>query len=270
MSKCRRVHPSSNYPISHPILDPISRWVPLKYKFLNPKKQRIGRGGKRGGSSGRGNGGQKHHGKKPVPWFTGLAADPLTDTIPAFPWSPRALKPQLKVLNLDRLQHWLDMGRLPRDQVITMRHLVESKCIIGRVVDGVKLLGNGAEYFKTPNVCIEVTRVSQTAIARIEEMQGKVTAVYHTRAGIQQLIYPTISKPMLFERPILEKDIEYYADYHNRGYLASRDVYESEFKPRGYCADRDTELELSQELFLSEINLQLEKPQLAPVVEESK
>jgi hypothetical protein len=105
-------------------------------------------------------------------------------------------------------------------------------------------------YFRTPGVQIEVTKVSQTAIEAIERLSGRVTAVYHTREGIQQLCHPDrspIQRP--FERPILEKDIEYYSLHANRGYLSSKELYETMFKPRGYIADRYTEMMMNQEAF---------------------
>lgn len=124
----------------------------------------MGRGGKRGGSSGRGNGGQKHHGKRPAPWFTGLYTNPLIEALPRFPYAAQraqllgrtleqrqqyqetgdwGLEKRYKILPLDRLQHWLDTGRLSVDNgVITIRDMVECGLIRGSVWDGVKLLGN--------------------------------------------------------------------------------------------------------------------------------
>lgn len=42
-------------------------------------------------------------------------------------------------LNLDRLQHWIQTGRIDASQPITMKHLLDSRCI-HKIEDGVKLL----------------------------------------------------------------------------------------------------------------------------------
>ncbi len=77
-----------------------------------------------------------------MPWFTGLYTNPIIEGLPKWPWAPRDLKPIYKPLNLDRLQHWIDMGRLDPSRVITLKDLHASGIIVGRIRDGVKLLGN--------------------------------------------------------------------------------------------------------------------------------
>ena len=42
-------------------------------------------------------------------------------------------------LNVDRLQQWIDLGRLDTSKPITIKELHESRCLHG-VKDGVKLL----------------------------------------------------------------------------------------------------------------------------------
>ena len=44
-------------------------------------------------------------------------------------------------LNLDRLQYFIDSGRINPDEPITMRVLRMSGAVSGKIVDGVKLLG---------------------------------------------------------------------------------------------------------------------------------
>lgn len=43
-------------------------------------------------------------------------------------------------LNLDRLQHWIQSGRIDGSKTITMKDLLDSRCI-HKIEDGVKLLG---------------------------------------------------------------------------------------------------------------------------------
>ncbi|KAI3660410.1 hypothetical protein MP638_002493 [Amoeboaphelidium occidentale] len=212
------------------------------------KRQRVGRGGKRGGSSGRGNGGQKHHGKRPQPWFTGLYTNPIIEGLPRWTWAARDAKPRYRTVNLDKLQHWIDMGRLNTEELITMRTLKLSGIIPGKIRDGVKLLANGGEYFKSKGVRIEVSKASRSAINIVESHGGTVRTVYHSRKGIEVLLKPQLYpvRPP-FERPVLEKDILYYTNPDFRGYLSSKEVYEKEFKPRGYIADAETEKEFLPE-----------------------
>jgi large subunit ribosomal protein L15 len=52
-------------------------------------------------------------------------------------------------LNLDRLQHWITSGRIDGTQPITMKHLLDSRCI-HKIEDGVKLLSvvSNSSYFR--------------------------------------------------------------------------------------------------------------------------
>lgn len=99
----------------------------------------------------------------------------------------------------------------------------------------------GSEYFRTPNVRIEVSKVSQTAIQRIESLNGSITSVYHTKLGLQAHVKPSkfAIKP-LFEAPILENDIKYYTSKYNNGYLSDADKFDKIFKPRGYVSTVST------------------------------
>lgn len=54
-------------------------------------------------------------------------------------------------LNLDRLQHWITTGRIDASQPITMKHLLDSRCI-HKIEDGVKLLS--VVSAKKRNTCI--------------------------------------------------------------------------------------------------------------------
>lgn len=85
-------------------------------------------------------------------------------------------------LNLDRLQSWIDQGKIDATKPITMKELVDSRCLHG-VKDGVKLLGDGAENF-TAKIDITVSRASKVAIEAIEKAGGKVTTRYFNKLGM--------------------------------------------------------------------------------------
>ncbi|GAA5881931.1 hypothetical protein JCM1840_005418 [Sporobolomyces johnsonii] len=196
------------------------------YPGATHKRKRIGRGigSGRGGTSGRGHKGQgaRSGNGKPAAHFAG-GQTPLTR---AYPKRGRTnpMKQDLVPLNLDRLQNWIDRGLIDPSQPITMRELLASRCV-SRVKEGVKLLGDGAEYFKTPNLHVTVSKASQSAIAAIERLNGTLVARYENRLTLRALV-----KPKSFARkglklpgkanPISRRDLLYYSDPKNRGYLA--------------------------------------------------
>ena len=154
-------------------------------------------------------------------------------------------------VNLDKLQSWIDQGRIDPSQPITLMELASSR-IIGKVKDGVKLLGNGASEFKQP-IHIVVSRASQSAIAAVEALGGSVTTRFYTAQAIRRIkagaMHPFVSmrwdpvalnnanleakgadvienraKAMGFRYrlpdPSSRKDLEYYRDAKHRGYLS--------------------------------------------------
>lgn len=145
-------------------------------------------------------------------------------------------------VNLDRIQSWIDQGRLDPTKPITLRELAKSRCIHG-VKDGVKLLARGKEELKTP-INILVSRASATAIEAIEAVGGKVTTRFYTKPSIKRLLKGQsvssftplamatqnaegeleIPKPFTLgyrlPDPTSRKDIEYYRDPAHRGYLS--------------------------------------------------
>src|SRR5687768_962878 len=89
-------------------------------------------------------------------------------------------------VNLDRIQEWIDQGRLDPTQRITPKELIESR-IIGSVKDGVKILSRGASTLKQP-IDVLVSRCSAGAISAIEAAGGKVVTRYYTKQSIQRLL----------------------------------------------------------------------------------
>lgn len=146
-------------------------------------------------------------------------------------------------INLDRVQSWIDQGRLDPTKPIGLRELAKSRCLHG-IKDGVKLLARGKGELKTP-INILVSRASAEAIAAIEAIGGKVTTRYYTKDSIKRLLkgesensFTPLSLAPAGESPILNalasgspykyrlpdptsrKDLEYYRDAAKRGYLS--------------------------------------------------
>ena len=150
-------------------------------------------------------------------------------------------------INLNRIQEWIDQGRLDPTKPITVKELAESRCLHGVKNDGVKLLARGKEDLKTP-INILVSRASVAAIEAVESAGGKVTTRYYTKQSLRRLLKgesessftplgmaPAADGAEPTESPILaqakpfsirlpdptsRKDIEYYRDPAHRGYLS--------------------------------------------------
>ena len=132
-------------------------------------------------------------------------------------------------LNIDRLQYWIDQGRIDPAQPITARELYESRCI-HRVRDGVKLLGDGASHLRTP-VHLVVSRASRTAIEAVERAGGSIVCRYYNATSLRALVKPhkwlSAGKPLpRFADPVSQSDLLWYSSVNNRGYLALRDLHE--------------------------------------------
>jgi hypothetical protein len=145
-------------------------------------------------------------------------------------------------VNLDKLQDWINQGRIDPTKPITPKELIHSR-LIGTVADGVKILARGSEELKQP-IHVVASRVSASAIAAIEAAGGSVITRYYTKSAIQRLVRGEsthTAKPLpqgkqyveavLAEArkrpfqyrlpdPTSRRDIEYYRDPAHRGYLS--------------------------------------------------
>lgn len=151
-------------------------------------------------------------------------------------------------INLNRIQHWIDKGRLDPTQPITLKELKSSRCIHG-IKDGIKLLARGKEELTTP-INIVVSRASAEAIASVEKLGGTVTTRYYTRFAINKIMKgemdpinslqsrlataPGSAEGALeaadglqkgkfrfrLPDPTSRKHLEYYRDSAHRGYLS--------------------------------------------------
>lgn len=145
-------------------------------------------------------------------------------------------------VNLDKLQLWIDQGRIDPTKRITPKELIQSK-LVGSIKDGIKILGRNPEALKQP-LDIMVSRASASAIAAIEAKGGKIVTRYYTKASIKRLVQgksistdvplpvgpehvqgvlEKVRKGGFFYRlpdPTSRWDIEYYRDPAHRGYLS--------------------------------------------------
>ncbi|PGH17630.1 ribosomal protein L15 [Helicocarpus griseus UAMH5409] len=211
------------------------------------KRIRRGRGPSsgKGKTSGRGHKGQNQHGKVPAGFNGGQTKDEIVHGEHGF---NNMFTPELSKVNLDRVQEWIDQGRLDPSRPITVRELAKSRCIHG-VKDGVKLLARGGKDALKQPLQIVVSRASATAIEAVEAAGGTITTRYYTRHAIKRILAgrtdPYVSlawlnagenmkigmgadKPRVkgdgfsyrLPDPTHRKDIEYYRDPEHRGYLS--------------------------------------------------
>ncbi|CAL5871121.1 uncharacterized protein PFLUO_LOCUS5367 [Penicillium psychrofluorescens] len=218
------------------------------------KRIRRGRGpaSGKGKTSGRGHKGQKQHGKVPANFNGGQTKDIVVHGERGY---TNIFSADLATINLDRIQDWIDQGRIDPARPITVRELLDSRCI-HQHRDGVKLLGRiEASTLKQP-LHLVVSRASASAIAAVEAAGGTVTTRYYTRSAIARIMaretHPFLSlawtaqsgnealheaagvsdtdkegevmKAMGFRfrlpDPSSRRDIEYYRDPAHRGYLS--------------------------------------------------
>ncbi|KAI0799201.1 ribosomal protein L18e/L15P [Xylaria sp. FL0064] len=205
------------------------------------KRIRVGRGPSsgKGKTSGRGHKGQKQHGKV-RPWFQG-GQTPLIFQKGRLGFE-NLRAPVMSEVNLEKLQQWIDAGRIDPSQPITPKELIQSN-LVGSIKDGIKLLARGADTLKQP-LDIMVSRASAAAIDAVEKAGGKIVTRYYTKQAIKRLVegksvntalpLPTgpehvgpvleeVRKKGFFYRlpdPTSRWDIEYYRDPAHRGYLS--------------------------------------------------
>ena len=162
----------------------------------------------------------------------------------------RSFSVDMAPINLNRIQYWINAGRLDPSTPITLKELNSSRCIHG-VKDGVKLLARGKEEIQTP-INIVVSRASAEAINAVEKLGGTVTTRYYTPFAIKKILQGEMdpmhslqsriamapesqegaeaaAEAMTEEKrryryrlpdPTARKHLEYYRDSAHRGYLS--------------------------------------------------
>lgn len=146
------------------------------------KRVRVGRGigSGLGKTSGRGGKGQKARTGVSLNGFEG-GQTPLYRRMPKRGFRNTAFQKDFVVVNLDDLQKAIDAKRAPLDEVITAKHMIAAG-LLRRSLDGVRLLGTGAETFNS-KITIEVAGASKSAVAAVEKAGGRVVFLALEREG---------------------------------------------------------------------------------------
>ncbi|KAK2755082.1 YmL10 [Arachnomyces sp. PD_36] len=150
------------------------------------KRIRRGRGPSsgKGKTSGRGHKGQKQHGKVPAGFAGGQTPDIVVHGERGF---DNIFSLNIAPINLDRIQEWINQGRIDPTKPITVRELAHSRCIHG-VKDGVKLLARGGPDALSQPINIVVSRASASAIEAVEKAGGTITTRFYTRHAISRIL----------------------------------------------------------------------------------
>ena len=136
------------------------------------KRMRVGRGpgSGKGKTAGRGVKGQKSRSGVAIGGFEG-GQMPLHMRMPKRGFNVPNVK-RYNTLRLDRIQAYIDSGKLDHKGVIDAAALVAAG-VIRRPLDGVRLVLGPAE-FKAKKVTFNVTHASKGVMAAIEALGGKI------------------------------------------------------------------------------------------------
>mgnify|MGYP001243774690 FL=1 len=136
-------------------------------------RKRVGRGigSGIGKTSGRGVKGQKSRSGVSIKGFEG-GQMPLHRRLPKRGFNNLFSK-KYNVFNLDRIQYFIDNGKIDAKQIINIDTLLVAK-LIKSERDGLKILGRGK---LTSKVELEVSGASKKAVKLVEKAGGKVTVL---------------------------------------------------------------------------------------------
>ena len=135
-------------------------------------RKRVGRGigSGTGKTSGRGVKGQKSRSGVAIKGFEG-GQMPLHRRLPKRGFNNLFSK-KYNVFNLDRIQYFIDNGKIDAKQIINIDTLLAK--LIKSERDGLKILGRGK---LTSKVELEVSGASEKAVKLVEKAGGKVTVL---------------------------------------------------------------------------------------------
>ncbi|MGB0573649.1 MAG: 50S ribosomal protein L15 [Hyphomicrobiales bacterium] len=142
-------------------------------KGARKDQKRVGRGigSGTGKTAGRGVKGQKSRSGVAIKGFEG-GQMPLHRRLPKRGFNNIFAK-EYNVFNLDRIQYFIDNGKLNDKEVINTENLLKAK-LISKEKNGLKILGRGNLKSK---VAFEVSGASEKAIKLIEKAGSKITII---------------------------------------------------------------------------------------------
>eukprot|EP01134_Creolimax_fragrantissima_P002563 CFRG2563T1 len=194
---------------------------PLPGSFRVAKRLGRGSGGGKAKTAGRGHKGQGKYGTRKGPGFEG-GQKPLHKIMPKF-GAVNHKRIEYETVGLNKLQTWIDQGRLNTEEVITMKTLRDCGLASKSLKGGVKILGEKEVKFSTP-IRIEVSKASKSAIKEIEACGGTIVAKFYNAQSLRGLLKPhkfANNTPPVAAMPVRSKTLQWYRNWDNRGFLAT-------------------------------------------------
>ncbi len=136
---------------------------------LGKKRKRIGRGGSRGGTSGKGHKGQKARSGGGIAIAFEGGQMPLYRRLPKRGFSNARFKNLIEIVNLSHLDKVFNDGETVSKETLMAKGIIKGKSSKGKFI--LKILGNGP---LTKKLIISADRFSKTAIKIIKENGGQV------------------------------------------------------------------------------------------------
>lgn len=196
-----------------------SSMVMTKLKDINHKNnQKVGRGVQsgRGKTSRRGQKGQKSRESIPL-GFSGHQQRWYL----RYPKLSIPRREKFVGVSVSDIQKWINDGRLDPSKPLGVRDLVLSGLCSSKL--GIKIFAR-RDVPLTAKIDLTSNKASQAAIEQIEAAGGKFTAKYYSPVGLKielnekRLLEKTGRIPKQ-PHPLRRKDVEYYMNPENRGYL---------------------------------------------------
>lgn len=106
--------------------------------------------------------------------------------VPKFGFSNKKFKLSYQPLSLEKIQYFIDSGRIQNTGAINLKTLLDSGCISRLKYPGIKITSVGAEHFKA-KIELETTRISAKALKKIEENGGSVRTIFFSKKAILAL-----------------------------------------------------------------------------------
>ena len=131
---------------------------------LTQKRKRVGRGGSRGGTSGRGHKGQKARSGGSVPAYFEGGQMSLSRRLPKRGFSNYKFKTEYELITLDHLNEFAEGDQTVTKEALVNAGLVKKNC-------KVKLLATGALEKK---IIVEIDACSKSAQSAVERVGGEV------------------------------------------------------------------------------------------------
>lgn len=131
---------------------------------LTQKRKRVGRGGSRGGTSGRGHKGQKARSGGSVPAYFEGGQMSLSRRLPKRGFSNYKFKTEYELITLDHLNEFAEGDQTVTKEALVVAGLVKKNC-------KVKLLATGSLEKK---IIVEIDACSKSAQSAVERVGGEV------------------------------------------------------------------------------------------------